>query len=93
MRYLGEVKLEVEEKKETEAQSCLDRIWYSLNWSAKFDRVIISLLASVFRYFNSSFLELQEETAMVIFTDRTMNRKSFGLAWVRWPGPSPPSSL
>ena len=28
---------------------------------------------------------------MVIFTDRTMNRKSFGLAWVRWPGPSPPS--
>lgn len=33
--------LEVEEKNETEAQSCLDRFWYSLNCSARFDRVII----------------------------------------------------
>lgn len=32
----------MEEKKETEAQSCLDRIWYSLNCSARFDRVIIA---------------------------------------------------
>lgn len=36
-----EDKFEVEEKKETEAQSCFDRIWYSLNWSTKFDRVIL----------------------------------------------------
>lgn len=41
-RYLEEAKLEVEEKKETEAQSCLDRIWYSLSCSARFDRVIIA---------------------------------------------------
>lgn len=43
MQYLEEeVRLEeVEEKKETEAQSCLDRIWYSLSCSAKFDLVII----------------------------------------------------
>lgn len=39
---LEEVKLEVEEKKEKDAQSCLDRIWYSLNCSARLDRVIIS---------------------------------------------------
>lgn len=38
---LEEVRLEVEEKKETEAQSCFDRIWYSLSCSAKFERVII----------------------------------------------------
>lgn len=31
---------EVEEKKDAEAQSCLDRIWYSLSWSAKLCRVI-----------------------------------------------------
>lgn len=36
-----DVRLEVEEKKETEAQSCFDRIWYSLSCSAKFDRVIM----------------------------------------------------
>lgn len=41
-RYLEEVKLEVEEKKETDAQSCLERIWYSLSCSARFDRVIIA---------------------------------------------------
>lgn len=43
-RYLEEEKLavEVEEKKETEAQSCLDRIWYSLSCSARFDLVIIA---------------------------------------------------
>lgn len=34
--------LEVEEKKETEAHSCLDRIWYSLNCSTRFDRVIMA---------------------------------------------------
>ena len=38
---LEEARLVVEEKKETEAQSCLDRIWYSRSCSAKFDRVII----------------------------------------------------
>ena len=41
-RYLEEGRLAVEEKKETEAQSCLDRIWYSLNCSARFDRVIMA---------------------------------------------------
>lgn len=39
--YLVDVKLEVEEKKETEAQSCFDLIWYSLSCSASFDLVII----------------------------------------------------
>jgi hypothetical protein len=34
--------LEVEEKKETEAQSCFDLIWYSLSCSARFDLVIIA---------------------------------------------------
>jgi hypothetical protein len=55
--YLEELILEAEEKKETEAQSCLDRIWYSLNWSAKFDRVIIfivCLFASISLSFISS---------------------------------------
>lgn len=42
-----EVKLEVEEKKEAEAQSCLDRTWYSLSCSAKLCRVIISLSISL----------------------------------------------
>lgn len=41
-RYLEDVILEVEEKKEAEAQSCLDRIWYSLNCSTRFDRVIMA---------------------------------------------------
>lgn len=42
---LEEEKLEaVEEKNDTEAQSCLDRIWYSLSCSARFDRVIIFLV-------------------------------------------------
>lgn len=34
--------LAVEEKKEKEAQSFFDRIWYSLSCSARFERVIIS---------------------------------------------------
>lgn len=38
------VRLEVDAKNETEAQSCLDRSWYSLNWSAKLDRVIMASL-------------------------------------------------
>lgn len=41
-RYLEDEILEVEEKKETEAHSCLDRIWYSLNCSTRFDRVIMA---------------------------------------------------
>jgi hypothetical protein len=39
----------VEEKKETEAQSCFDRIWYSLNCSARFDRVIMAPTLSLKR--------------------------------------------
>jgi len=52
---LEEGRLVVEEKKETEAQSCLDRIWYSLNCSARFDRVIMALSLSL-----SLSLELRE---------------------------------
>jgi len=44
--HLEEEKFEVDEKKETEAQSCLDRIWYSLSCSARFDLVIIAFLCS-----------------------------------------------
>lgn len=43
--------LEVEEKKTAEAHSCLDRIWYSLNCSARFDRVIILENSSPFFLF------------------------------------------
>lgn len=38
---LEEPKLELEQKRETEAQSFLDRSWYSLNCSASFDLVIM----------------------------------------------------
>lgn len=44
---LEEGRFEVEEKKETEAQSCLDRSWYSLNCSARFDLVIMVLFPSL----------------------------------------------
>jgi len=43
---LDEEKLEVDEKKETDAQSCFDRIWYSLSCSARFDLVIIASYAA-----------------------------------------------
>lgn len=46
-QYLEEGRFEVEEKKETEAQSCLDRSWYSLNCSARFDLVIMVLFPSL----------------------------------------------
>lgn len=62
MQYLEEeVRLEeVEEKKETEAQSCLDRIWYSLSCSAKFDLVIILSPSpfSLFLYFSFSIYQI-----------------------------------
>lgn len=41
---LDEEAAEVEEKKETVAQLCFDRTWYSLSCSARFDRVIMAAL-------------------------------------------------
>lgn len=70
--YLEEGRLEVEEKNDTEAQWCLDRFWYSLNCSARFDRVIIA---------SSAFVSLSRAALRLVYQWRFRTGGNWTMNW------------